>query len=238
MTIRSALGFVCFGLLSPSALAFELPGVPKLPPPTQPVCDPAKDPNCDGLILTQPGGGNIYPDPTLTLEDCREFWDPTALFESPDALVTMNPADEHDTRVFVRTGWDHELMYYAQVLGEADPGGQADLGVTMADLNGDRVLDLVVGVPHASDLADDAGALAVFFGPVLERELSLDRPDHVIYGTVRGGELGLGVGRLAGERGGPDGLRVNSPYEGRVYEIPATGELPARLDDAWLVEWR
>ena len=238
MTFRSALTLVSLGLLSNAALAFDMPGVPKLPAPTQPVCDPAKDPDCDGIVLTQPGSGNIYPDPTITADQAREFWDPRALLEAPDAIVTMNPERVEDVRVFVRAAWDRELMYYRQVLDHADPGEQADLGATMADLDGDRVLDLVVGIPHLSRVEEDAGALAVFYGPVLDRELDLDRPDAMIYGTVRGGELGLGVGRMAGEPGGADGLRANSPYEGRIYVIPAGSRLPEKLDDSFLAEDR
>lgn len=236
--IRSLLMTLALGLSS-VALAGSLQTMPTggAPLPGTPICDPAKDPGCTGLIVTQPGDGHVVPDPTLTLAECDKFWDPEQLFGAPLAVATYNPERADDVRVWVQTSWDERFMYYTQVMLHADPGEQADLGVTMSDLDGDGALDLVVGMPHASDMNDDAGKLAVFFGPIGERELDLRKADLTIYGTVRGGEVGLGVGRMAGERDA-DGLRVNAPYEGFHYEIPATGVIPMWLDERYLVHDR
>lgn len=236
------IALVTFGL-SLSSVTFAggtLTTVPtgSTPLPGIPLCDPAKDPNCLGIVSTQPGDGHIVPDPTLSLAECEKFWDPEQLFNAPLAVATYNPERTTDVRVWVQTSWDENFMYYTAVMLNADPGEQVDLGVTMSDLDGDGALDLIVGVPHASDITDDAGKLAVFFGPIGERLLDLREPDLTIYGTVRGGELGLGVGRMAGGEKGPDGLRINAPYEGYHYEIPATGEIPEKLDKSYLVRER
>ena len=239
MTTRIALAAAFALCLPATALAGGLVtvGTGGVPLPGTSLCDPAKDPGCTGLVTTQPADGHIVPDPTLSLDQCEKFWDPKALYAAPLAITTYDPERTSDVRVWVQTSWDERMMYYTAVMYNADPGGQADLGVTMADLDGDGALDLVVGVPHASDLGDDAGKLAVFFGPIGERELDLRSADLTIYGTVRGGEVGLGVGRMASERG-VDGLRINAPYEGYHYEIPATGEISEKLTERNLVRDR
>ena len=74
----------------------------------------------------------------------------------------------------------------------------------------------------------------VFYGPLTERSLDFERPDHSIYGTIRGGELGLGVGRMAGER--EDGVRANGPSETTMYAIsPVRGVLPTTVGERELV---
>ncbi len=242
MTTRIALIGLALALSANAALAFDPPRprpnplpVPTTPIPGEPICNPEINPDCGEVVITNPGDGGIYPDPTFTILQCERFWSPADLFEAPLAVGTFNPDNASEVGVYVQSGWDHDNMYYTQVLTNADPGGQLDFGTTMADLDGDGALDLVVGMPHSSKAASDGGALAIFFGPVLERTLDMERPDLVIAGAVRGGELGLGVGRLAGKAGGPDGLRVNSPFEGLIYVIPASGELPGILDERHLV---
>lgn len=228
------IAFVALALSSGVAHAFQQIPIPLPLPPLEPICNPEINPDCGKVVVTNPGDGTIYPDPTLSMDLCAPFWDPKALFTAPLAFGSFNPYDERDTGIWVQTRWDERYAYYTRVLDNVDPGGQLDFGTTMADLDGDGALDLVVGIPHSSAAARDGGALAIFYGPIGETELDMDRPDAMIYGVVRGGELGLGVGRKAGEEGGPDGLRVNSPYEGLIYVIPATGELPERLDESFL----
>lgn len=235
MTSSRHFAFVALALSSGVAHAFtQLPIPLPLPPPTEPICDPVVNPDCGKIVITNPGDGTIYPDPTMAIDLCTHYVDPEALHSAPLAFGTYNPFDERDTGIWVQMSWDERYAYYARVLDQVDPGGQLDFGTTMADLDGDGALDLVVGMPHSDAKVEDGGALAVFYGPIGERALDMERPDAMIYGTVRGGELGLGVGRKAGREGGPDGLRVNSPYEGLIYIIPATGELPGKVTDAYL----
>lgn len=211
--------------------------IPRLPAPLEPICDPAKDPDCVEIILTNPGDGSIYPDPTFSEELAIKigFGDPNVLVNTPNVFTTFNPESASDVRVWLMVSVDREFMYFAPIMFNVDPGGQADLGVTAADLNGDGNLDLVVGEPHNSRMADDAGALHVFYGPLAGGELRFDRPDHTIYGTVRGGEVGLGVGRVAGVF--TDGLRVNGPSERTLYLVPADGSaLPSVLTERDLTE--
>ena len=236
MTTYRTFVIASLGLFSSVALAADPLPIPRLPRPNLPICDPAKDPDCIEIILTEPGDGHIHPDPTISLDLAIEigFYDPKVLVGTPNVFTTFNPENVDDVRVWLMVGVDEQYMYFSPIMRGVDPGEQADLGVTASDLNGDGALDLIVGEPHNSRLADDTGALHVIYGPLTERSLDFKRPDHTIYGTIRGGELGLGVGRMAGER--EDGVRANGPSETTMYAIsPERGALPSTVGERELV---
>ena len=225
-----------FALFASAAHAGDPIGLPKYPGPGAPICDPALDPNCGRLIITAPGDGHIHPDPTFTatVANWLGFWDPASLQDAPMAFAAVD-RELRDVSVYFMVGLDQENMYYRAVLSHADLGGRMDLGVTAADLDGDGNLDLVVGEPHNSRMAEDAGALHVFYGPLTEGRFDIERPDATIFGTVAGGEVGLGVGRVAGEIS--DGLRINGGHEGTMYVIsPDSERLPEVLTERDLVK--
>ena len=206
---------------------------PHLPGPgTVITCDPNFDPNCGKVIVTSPAGGSIEPDPTRTERDCAAYYDVRACMATPDVFGAFD-AGTGRTFLFVFTSAQRASFTYTQVMMDVDLGGRLDFDSTLADIDGDGALDLILGVPHDSTVARDAGALYVFYGPTTEGEYRAERPDAVIYGTVAGGELGLSVARMAGDRG-VDGLRANGPKEGLIYVIPATGDLPEKLSTDYL----
>ncbi|MFA4846062.1 MAG: MopE-related protein, partial [Patescibacteria group bacterium] len=84
-----------------------------------------------------------------------------------------------------------------KLIGEAE-GDNAGWSVAgAADVNGDGIDDLVVGVPYEDTGGTDAGAVYVLYGPLTTGELSLADADLKLIGEAEGDNAGWSVAGAA-----------------------------------------
>jgi len=156
------------------------------------------------------------------------FW-----FSFPPLFVTSQSAS-----IDLRTGADATFVGMRAYDGVTSGGaGQISgrLGAIAADVNGDGISDLIVGVPY-NDGPDgnraNAGAVYVILGQSGQtmpfvRDLGADRPDVIIYGAEPEDKVGWGVaaGDVNGDGfadiiiGAPSAGVPNKPAVGKVYVI-------------------
>lgn len=102
------------------------------------------------------------------------------------------------------------------------------LGLAVADVNGDSIDDLIVGIPGSDGPANaraDCGEIGIFFGPLSPGIIDLNTmsADATIYGDLApdgsGDELGASIatGDFSGD-GKPD-VALGVPAQGNVYTI-------------------
>jgi len=178
--------------------------------------------------------------PLVESEGCSHAWG-QALYgaadldgDGVDDLVVGNPgagqADQGEVGVFL-TPFPEEYFYKPDTdpfWKGTDDGDLAGTALAVGDWNDDGHPDVAIGAPGRDTSGDDAGAVYIFFGPLVDTG-DLDSADDVLYGDEPGERAGsalFGAADLDGD--GVDDLAVGSPGAsgGRgavtvVYGVPS-----------------
>lgn len=193
-----------------------------------PEMDKNKDGVCDwkdglgtgngGVVIGNPSGTSIEPDPL-----------------GMPGLVFMDTDNSGNIGLWTKVSWDERGARYAHLLSSM-PTACGGVGLESVDIDGDGSLDVLVGDPENSTLAEGGGAVYVFLGSFeqLERPLDLRDADAIIYGSVAGGAFGAEI--HAGETTrGQVAFQVNSAKSGSVWQF-SIDNLPGTSDGGELVE--
>lgn len=190
------------------------------------LCTPEMDKNgdgvCDwkdtlgtggGIVVVNPSGGSIYPDPT----------------EMPGLITTGDAGGA--LGLWTKTSWDGRGATYHLLLAETPTSSAHDVGLESVDLDGDGSLDAIVGDPEAST----GGAVYVFFGPLdEERPRALGEADAIIWGSEVGAAFGAEIHAVESSRGAVL-LQVNSARAGLAWQF-SLDNLPEKSSGGELVE--
>lgn len=130
----------------------------------------------------------------------------------------------------VRAAGTNRLHAGATLTGER-AGDQSGFQVEIADLDGDRVGDLVIGAWQNDSGGDASGAIYIEYGPIT-RNINLKRADAKLFTKAAGeyvGEGPLAIADLDGDRA--DDLVIGAP--GSLY-VAQPGS-PGKVGEAFLI---
>jgi hypothetical protein len=188
------------------------------------------------LLGTACDGGGSAPTPAATAT------------EAPDARPTPPPGEPAEVQPRGALDLASEAALYS-IIG-ADEGDLQTGGASMArgDFNSDGVDDLLLGAPFADgpdESREDAGEAYVIFGSASlgeEIDLASQEPDLVVYGALRGDNLGYSVaaGDLNGDGSddviaaapGSNGLTNIRTDLGEAYVVFGSASLGGAVDVA------
>jgi hypothetical protein len=110
------------------------------------------------------------------------------------------------------------------LVGEG-PGDQAGYQVELADLNGDRVDDLIIGAWLNDGGGDASGAVYIEYGPLPKKSINLEKADVKLYTEAAGdyvGEGPLGIADL--DNDGAADLVIGAPGSHYVTQPGSPGK--------------
>jgi hypothetical protein len=168
---------------------------------------------------------------------------------TPELLIGLPDQGEGGTAWLVSAApIDGAMLSDGHQLSGLSTGDQLGSSIaSLGDLNGDGIEDMGIGAPGTDtstptgELFSDAGAVYVFFGPVL-RDLDMSEADTTLRGVAEGDHAGqtlAGLGDIDGD-GLPD-LAVGAPSadgnSGAVFIVsgPASASAPLALAQAQIL---
>ena len=125
----------------------------------------------------------------LNFRDCNDNSADANLEELEDIDEVLNGYDDNCNGILDEVLLASEAsVYFTGVVADDDSGYFV---VTGGDINGDGYIDFALVSSGESTVADDAGAVYIFYSPISDSgEISLADADLIIYGEIEDGSLG------------------------------------------------